>query len=71
MAKRYIGQSFDAIGGGDGPSVEISLVGSHLQNICIEVEGGTLEMSFILSPVGARKLVAGLEVALAELKKTA
>jgi len=66
VAQRYIGQSIATIDDEDSESATVSLVGSHLQNICIEVEAGYAELSFIMSPRGARKLIAAMEKALAE-----
>lgn len=68
MTQRYIGQHFDTLGGESVANAEVSLVGSHLQNVCVEVESDAAEFSFILSPVGARKMIDALQSALAELK---
>jgi len=64
MARKYVGASFATIDSEDGDNATVSLVGSHLQNICVEVEAGYSELSFIVSPVGARKMIAALEAAL-------
>lgn len=68
MPQKYIGQSLDTMDGEHAASAEVSLVGSHLQNICIEVEGDGVDVSVILSPGGTRRLIAALQVALDEVK---
>lgn len=70
LAQKYLGMGFDTMGGDSCSSAIVSLVGSHLQNVCIEVESDAAELSFILSPGGAQKLIAALQAALAELKQT-
>lgn len=67
MPQKYLGQSFDTLGD-DTARAEVSLVGSHLQNVCIEIESSGVDLSFILSPNGARKMIAGIEAALAAIK---
>lgn len=67
MPKRYIGDSFDTMGGESCANATVSLVGSHLQNICVEVESDAADLSFILSPVGARKMIDALQAALTAL----
>lgn len=71
MPQRYIGKSFDTFGEDSCANATISLVGSHLQNVCIEIESDAAEMSFILSPLGARKLIEAVQAALTELKQNA
>ena len=71
MPQKYIGKSFDTFGDDSCTTAEVSLVGSHLQNVCIEVESDAAEMSFILSPGGARKLIEAVQAALTELKQNA
>ena len=72
MPQKYIGDAFSTMNEDDSCSTaEVSLVGSHLQNVCIEVESDAAEMSFILSPGGTRELIKALELALADLKQTA
>lgn len=68
MPQKYIGSGFDMMGGDSDAMASVSLVGSHLQNICVEIETDAAELSFIVSPGGARKMIAALEAALAELK---
>lgn len=69
MPQHYIGQSFDTVGEDSCANATVSLVGSHLQNISVEVESDAADLSFIVSPGGARRMIAALEAALAELKR--
>jgi hypothetical protein len=71
VPQQYIGKRFDTLGGESTANAEVSLVGSHLQNVCIEVESDAADISFILSPVGARKMIDALQAALVELKEDA
>jgi hypothetical protein len=67
LPKKYIDHNFPAFDNWEcGAQVAVCLVGSHLQNICIEVEGDIVETSVMLSPGSARKMIEVLQVALAE-----
>ena len=71
MPRRYVGGSFDIFDADDdgaAPSATTSLVGSHLQNICIEIESNDhVDVSFTLSPNGARRMIEAINAALAEI----
>lgn len=70
MPRKYIGHSFDALGGEHTSRAEVSLVGSHLQNICIEVEGDGVDVSVLLSPSGAAKMITAIQAAIDEIAKS-
>ena len=69
MPQRYIGKSFDMLDGEHTARAEVSIVGSHLQNVCVEIESDGADVSFILSPSGSRKMIEAIEAALSEIKK--
>lgn len=69
MPRKYVGRPLDTMGGEHVGRAEVSLVGSHLQNICIEVEGDGVDVSIMLSPGGTQSLIATLQLALDEVEK--
>ena len=69
MPKEHIDAGFEISGSDcdDPTDAIISLIGSHLQNVCVDIESYSANVSVIMSPSGVRMMIEGLQKALAVL----